>query len=244
MAMTTIAPPGPADTKRPRRRGTLVGLGLGLAVGLALGATVALLTTRDDRADPGSGSGIAAVQTRTVPVFDAVELAGTNEMTVRVGQPQEVVVRADDNLLDAVATEVRAGVLVVSDRQDFSARTPMSVTVTVPALRSATLSGTGELTVTGVAARTFTARLPGTGTLRADGRADRLDATAAGTGSLMLTGLRATHATATVEGTGSVMLTVTGTLDATVSGTGSVLYAGHPERVTKTLTGAGSITGS
>jgi hypothetical protein len=39
----------------------------------------------------------------------------------------------------------------------------MSVTVTVPALRSATRSGTGELTLTGVTARTFAQRLPGTG---------------------------------------------------------------------------------
>jgi hypothetical protein len=84
-------------------------------------------------------------------------------VTVRAGQRQEVVVRADNNLPDAVATEVRASVLVASDRWDFSARTPMSVTVTVPALRSATRSGTGELTLTGVTARTFAQRLPGTG---------------------------------------------------------------------------------
>jgi hypothetical protein len=165
-------------------------------------------------------------------------------MTVRVGQPQQVLVRADDNLLDQVVTEVHAGVLVVSDRGNFTSRSPMSVVVTVPSLRSATLSGTGQLVVTDVAANAFTARLPGTGTLVASGRAASVDASVAGDGAMRLESLLATDATVTVGGTGSVMIHVTESLNATVSGTGSIVYTGHPESVTKTITGMGSVSGS
>lgn len=253
--MTTAAPSRPTSTpSSPRRRVRLALLVLGIAVlalGIALAATVALLSSGDDNsvATKGSagatkGSGVNVSQTRTVPTFTAVDLAGTNEMTVQVGQPQHVVVRADDNLLDKVVTEVRAGVLVVSDRGNFTSRSPMSVVVSVPSLRSATLSGTGQLIVADVAAGTFTARLPGTGNLVAAGRANRVEASISGDGSMMLESLLATDATVTVRGAGSVMTHVTGSLRATVSGTGSVVYTGHPKSVSQTITGVGSVSGS
>lgn len=241
--MTTTAPSRPGPT-RPSRRSTWLALLVGLALGIALAATVAQLSLRDHNSGTEKGSGVTASETRTVPTFTAVELAGTNEMTVQVGQPQHVVVQADNNLLDQVGTEVHAGVLVVSDRGSFTSRSPMSVVVTVPSLRSATLSGTGQLMLTGVAANTFTARLPGTGTLVASGRATRIDASVSGDGAIRLESLLATDATVTVGGTGSVMIHVTGSLNATVSGTGSIIYTGHPESVTKTITGTGSVSGS
>lgn len=240
--MSTTAPSRPVPT-RPSRRGTWSALLVGLVVVIALAVTVPLLTSGDDAGTP-TGSGVAASEIRTLPAFTAVDLAATNEMTVQVGEPQQVLVRADDNLLDKVVTHVRDGVLVVSDGGSFSTRSPMSVIVTVPSLRSAELSGTGLLTVTGVAATTFTARLPGTGTLIVSGRSERVDASVSGDGALTLGSLFARDATITVRGTGSVTIHVTGSLDATVSGTGAIVYTGHPASVTKNVTGQGSITGS
>lgn len=248
--MTTTAPSRSAPTRPARPRGRLELL-VGLALAIALAAlAVALLSLRDGNSGGTNGSGttkgsgVTASETRTVPSFTAVDLAGTNEMTVQVGQPQQVIVRADENLLDQVVTEVDGGVLVVSDRGSFTTRSPMSVTVTVPSLRSATLSGTGQLVVTGVAADTFTARLPGTGTMVASGRADRVDVSVSGEGALMLDSLLATDATVTVGGAGSVAIHASGSLRATVSGTGSVVYTGHPHSVSKTVTGVGSVSGS
>src|SRR5690242_14653718 len=62
---------------------------------------------------PGAGSGHAAVQTRSLPPFDAVDLAGANNVVVRVGPRQSVVVHADDNLLGRVKTSVRSRTLLI-----------------------------------------------------------------------------------------------------------------------------------
>ena len=241
--MTTTAPSRPAAT-RPSRRGTWSALLVGLVVVIALAVTVSVLTSGDDDPTATTGSGVAASEIRRLPAFTAVDLAGTNEMTVQVGEPQQVVVRGDDNLLDKVVTQVRAGVLVVSDRGSFTTRSPMSVVVTVPSLRSATMSGTGQLTATGIAADSFTARLPGTGTLILSGRADRVAASVSGDGAATLGLLLARDATVTVSGTGSINIHVTRSLNATVSGTGAIVYTGQPASVTKSITGEGSITGS
>ena len=62
------------------------------------------------------GSGVAATQTRSLPSFRGVDLAGASTLTVHAGATQAVVVHADDNLINRVKTDVRDGVLVVSER--------------------------------------------------------------------------------------------------------------------------------
>jgi hypothetical protein len=61
------------------------------------------------------GSRIPATQARDVAAFDSVELAGSNNVLIRVGAKQSIVVRADKNLLDRVTTEVQSGQLVIAN---------------------------------------------------------------------------------------------------------------------------------
>src|SRR5215475_9171675 len=76
------------------------------------------------------GSGVHATQTRHAAAFTSVELAGSNNVVIRAGEDRSVVVKADDNLLDRVTTEVRAGKLVIGNTPgSFSTKTPMSVEV-------------------------------------------------------------------------------------------------------------------
>lgn len=231
-------PTGPPE--HGRRTAVLIGAAVVGAVVAVVAAALVVLGHSEHATTRGSG--VSASEARTLPAFSAVELAGTNQVTVQVGKPQHVVVRADRNLLDRVVTRVRSGVLVISDRGNFSTRSPMWVLVTVPSLRSATLSGTGQMTVTGVAARRFTARLSGTGTLTASGSADRLDAAVSGEGSLILAALPARDVSVAVDGTGTATVDATTSLDAALTGTGTILYAGHPAHVTKKITGTGTIT--
>ena len=190
------------------------------------------------------GSGVPATQVRTLPAFTAVDLAGSNSVTVHVGDKQTVTVHGDDNLIRHVTTTVQGGTLAVGQNRDFSTTSPMSVEITVSALDAATLSGSGVVVVTGVAADHFTVRASGSGVLVVTGTATTLDATLSGTGDIRLDGLAAHDATATVSGTGRLLVNVSHSLDATVSGVGSILYTGNPTDVTKNVTGTGSITGS
>jgi len=190
------------------------------------------------------GSGVAATQTRDVAAFKSVELAGANNVVVRIGGEQSVVVKADDNLLDRVTTEVRSGTLVIDNTQGgFSTKSPMSVEVDVPTLNALTLSGSGNIVVTGVEADSLDVSLPGSGTLTGSGTAARLDVGVAGSGMVQFTELVAQAVRAAVSGSGSVFVTATESLDASVPGSGAIIYAGSPQDVTKSITGTGAITG-
>ncbi len=190
-----------------------------------------------------NGSGVETSQTRDVPAFTGVDLAGANNVTVHVGGPQRVVVHADDTLLRRVTTVVRDRRLVIGNTAgSFSTTSPMSVDVRVPSLDSVTLSGSGVVTVDGLRATQFTVDLPGNGVLRVSGSADRLNATLGGSGDVQLQDLMARDVTALVAGSGRLQVHATGSLDAAVSGVGAISYTGSPSKVSQRITGTGSIT--
>jgi hypothetical protein len=149
-----------------------------------------------------SGSGVATTEYRELVPFSRVELAGANIVTVRVGPAQSVAVTADDNLVDHVTTTVRSGSLVIAeDVGSFTAKTPMTVTVSVPSLDGVTLSGSGTVRVDGVTATDFIADLSGSGTLKASGTVDHLTAVLSASGTVDLQGLLAQDVIARLEGT-------------------------------------------
>lgn len=242
----TIAPtsahPGRERHDSRRLRAAILAFVLG-------GLTVALLYHADvfggSNGSTSDGSGTAATQVRHVSAFDAVELAGSNNVVIHVGKKQSVVVRADDNLLGRVTTEVRSGKLVVGNTPgSFESKSPMSVEVRLPQLAAMTLAGSGNIVVDGVDAESLDVRLPGDGTLTGSGTVTRLDVSVGGSGTVMFTRVVAKDAHAVVSGSGSIFVTVTATLAASVSGTGSIVYEGKPRAVTRNVTGTGSIIGS
>lgn len=241
----TIAPT-PVHTGRQIRRSRWV---LVPIVAFLLGAlTVALLNQLDVSGGSSSstvqGSGVPASQVREVASFTGVELAGTNKVVVHVDDPQSVDVKADDNLIDRVTTEVQSGRLVIGNTPgSFSTKSPMSVEVTVPTLEALTLAGAGNIVLDGIDARSLRVELTGSGTLAGNGTATRLDVTIGGSGVVQFTQLVATDVQAAVSGSGSIFVTATRSLDASVAGTGAIVYTGNPPDVTRSVTGSGEITG-
>lgn len=206
--------------------------------------TVAVLAGNDGTPTGTStirGSGHAVTAVRPLPPFAGVELSGSTDVTVRVGTPQSVTVRADDNLVGHVRTIVRSGTLVVETTGSFSTRVPMRVTVVVPELTGVALSGSGRVDAEGVDAASFTADLSGSGTVRVAGRTDHLSASLPGSGRLDLRDLAARSVEAQLSGSGEIEVRATEALDAHVSGSGMVLYTGDPSQVTKDVTGSGTI---
>jgi hypothetical protein len=216
----------------------------GLAALVAIAATV--LVGDAFQSSPGSevrGSGVAATEARALPAFDGVELSGSNNVVIRVGPKQRVVVHADDNLLGRVTTNVEGGTLVVGNKPgSFSTKSPMHVAITTPSLRGITLSGSGVVSAAGIESPRLTVALPGSGVIRASGRAERLDVALGGSGDAQLEQLIAGDVKVVVGGSGRTVVTATTSLDAAVSGAGAVLYGGDPAHVTTTITGVGAIT--
>jgi hypothetical protein len=238
----TIAPTPVPGRHVPHRQHVLIVTLLAL-----LAVAIVLLIQHDVfQGSSGSsgvrGSGLPTAESRTLPPFSRVEVAGSNDVKVHVGIRQYVVVHADTNLVEKVTTEVRAGELVVDNRAGtFTARTPMRVDVGVRSLDSLTLSGSGVISVTGVNTRALSATLSGSGVLSASGTATRLDVTLGGSGDAQLQDVIARDVRAVVTGSGRITVTATKSLDASVPGSGAIFYGGDPPQVTTSITGSGAV---
>lgn len=220
-----------------------------MAVGalLVIAIVVALLVDRIFFADSGTavgtGSGVAATQARSVPPFTGVDLAGANNVVVRVGARRSVVVHADDNLLRRVTTRVRAGTLLVgTSRGNLDAESPMFVVVTTPSLDELRLGGAGNISASGIDSRRLTVAIPGSGNIEVSGTTRKLVVTMSGQGTALLRGLVAHDADAALGGSGTIMLTTTHRLGARVSGNGTITYGGDPPHVTQSVTGNGAVS--
>ncbi len=190
----------------------------------------------------GVGSGHAASQTRSVGAFTGVELAGGNVVTISVGKPRSVVVRADDNLIGRITTAVHGGRLVIGNTSgSFASKAPTSVSVTTPSLDELVLSGSGTVEISGIRTAHLTLAIPGSGVVRASGTAGRLDVAIPGSGTAQLAPLVARAVHASVDGSGAIVVTATQSLDARVSGSGAISYAGNPSQVTTSVTGSGVV---
>lgn len=239
--MATITPPH-HETQPARRIRLAMIAALAAAVILAV---IAVVLAARDGGSSGSGiqgSGVAASQTRATSGFSGLDLAGSNNVRVTVGEPRSVVVHADSNLLSNVTTKVVAGTLVIGDTGSFTSRSPMSVDVSVPSLSALNLSGDGQVTVTGIGAPQLTVRVSGAGLLSAAGTVTRLDVVLSGDGQAQLSQLTARDVHAAVTGSGLIQVTATTSLNAEVPGTGAITYSGDPSQVTTSVTGTGAIT--
>jgi hypothetical protein len=217
----------------------LGGLLLVIAVGaIVVGGTGGLRGVRV------GGAGAATTQTRQVPSFTGIDALGSAKVNVSVGGTQSVVVHAGRNLIDQVTTDVRSGVLQIGMRPGMRLFSGGDVTVdiTVPALDSVKLTGSGDVDVSGVSAQQFTAVLPGSGRVVVSGTAQTVQAQLAGSGQLELSNLRAQDVAAEISGSGDVTVYASRSLDATVSGSGSIRYAGDPAQVNRNVSGSGSIS--
>ena len=241
--MVISSPPRRGDQPAVhRQRGLIAALVPAVAVVVVLSAVIAALLGRGG--SPGSGlqgSGVAATQSRALPGFSSLDLAGSNKVTVEVGGRQSVVVHADSNLIRHVTTRVVAGTLVIGTTGAFTTRSPMSVDVSVPALAAVELSGSGEISVTGIHEPRMIVTLSGSGALYARGTATVLDVNLSGSGLAQLDNLVASDVRAVVAGSGLIRVAATERLSAAVPGTGAIVYSGNPQ-VTSSVTGSGSVT--
>lgn len=194
--------------------------------------------------------------------FDSVSWEANGDLSIEQTGREHLSVEAEAAVLAKIVTEVhdrrlriRFGPgsvqtrlpirfrLEVKSLSSLETRGSGSVRIgplSVPAL-SLQLSGSDELRLVQVDARTLDARLDGSGEITiSGGRVDTQHIVISGSARYDAVPLASRRADVAIEGSGEVRLAVSERLDARISGSGDVLYRGRP-KVTRMVTGAGEI---
>ena len=208
------------------------------------------------------GNGQPAAETRPIDGFDAVESKGDLEVRVERGDSFQVAVNIDSNLLTLDETHLVGSTLEITSDHHLETHLPgPHVTVKMPDVTAAELSGSGRLTVLSQeGAHPIAVRLSGSGWVEFDGNAPLVSAdisgsgeinlagqaeeirlTLSGSGSLDAVGLAAAAGSVNVAGSGNVRATINGPADVTLSGSGEVDLYGDVALQHSSKTGSGAI---
>ena len=210
------------------------------------------------------GSGKVVEEERSVSGFTGVALSGIGNLYIEVGDEEALRIEAEDNLLPYLETEVRGTTLEITTRENVNLLPlrPINFYLTVKALDTITVSGSGHAEAPGLQAEQFFATVSGSGSVKMAGlEAEALTATVSGSGGLDIAGgevemqditlsgsgkyeakgLESAEADVRLSGSGSATVRVRDRLDVTISGSGSVRYVGDPT-VRETVSGSGVVS--
>lgn len=109
------------------------------------------------------GSGDIVTESRVIDSFDRVEISTAGNADINVTGSESLVIRADDNLLDRLTSEVRAGRLDLGSRRSFTTDNVITYTITAAELTGATVSGSGNIVVALGEGDDFEATISGSG---------------------------------------------------------------------------------
>lgn len=180
-------------------------------------------------------------ETRNVPAFRAIELAGVAGAEVTVGPAQSVRVVGEAEDVGKLKTTVIDGRLEISTPRNFNSK-ELRVIISVPDLTQLELSGTGGMVAKGISNSRLSIDLSGTGGVTLEGTTGSLGIDVAGTGSVNAKNLAAKEAIVDLSGVGSAVVRVSDSIQAKVSGVGSLAVHGKPARVKKSVSGVGSVS--
>lgn len=194
------------------------------------------------------GDGRVVEEVRSLSSFSSVAVGGSFAVTLAPkGLTNQIVVRADSNLIPLIITEVKNGQLSIGVKTGSSIglATKLEIEATVTdaslALDKVEVAGSAQLTAQGIEKSSFTQSLAGSGSVTLAGRVSRLQADVSGSGRLLALDLESVDSRMVVGGSGCAAIVASSSLDATVSGSGSIFYFGSPSQVEQKVTGSGRV---
>src|SRR5688500_13409322 len=165
----------------------------------------------DARDHDGAGGGAATKRDFQVEGFEKVSLRGAHDVIVIVGPAASVRAEGDAETIERLDITVEDGELVIGSKRkrDWSfgvsrSRRKVTIHVTVPALRAATIAGSGDMRIDKVQGDSFAGEIAGSGDMDiADLRVGSADLSIAGSGGITAKGA-AQSSSVSIAGSGDV----------------------------------------
>lgn len=213
-----------------------------------LALTLAGPAAADRQRNPLDNGRPLAREWTSIDDFTGLTAIGPDTVRFTTGNRWQVRAEGDAGTLDRLRFVIKENSLLVGRRSGDDAKLPAAtIHVTAPAIRSATLAGSGVLdidrlsgsavtatmagsgtmTIGSVAAAKLNGTVAGSGELRMAGRADEANLTVAGSGRFNGRALTAGNANTAVAGSGDVTLHSDGKVAAHISGSGRVEVTGR-----------------
>lgn len=208
---------------------------------------------------PAKGSGRVVTQTPELPAFTGVEVSDALAVEIEQGQPPQVRLEGDDNLLALLDLQVHGAVLRLRQQRPFRP-TRLRIVITVwqfdsivvtgsAAVRAGTLvakelqlrgGGSGVVSLAALTAERVVLNAGGSSVIKLAGQANELQAALGGSAVVEASALQVRRVQVHAGGSAVAKVWARDTLDGGVSGSAGLRYKGEPQ-LTVSKTGAGRV---
>jgi hypothetical protein len=223
-----------------------------------------LLISCDNHFRTVEGNGVSESREKTVARFSKLEVSGSFKVIIVPSGEHKVVVEADENLHDYIRIEEDDNRVKIKMKNNVRIKNPRSIKLTVymqdvnkiELAGSVNLKSEGvlehsdklELTIAGSGDADIEVKSPevkisigGAGKVLAAGKTRNLNISIAGSGDYLGEDLMSEYVDLSIAGSGSAKVYASMGLEVSVAGSGNVYYAGNPEKVKKSIAGAGFV---
>ena len=182
---------------------------------------------KDNVTDSGTiqivGTGGVVTKTVNLSAFHSITNIAMTSVKVTKGTPQQVVLKAQQNILDVITYEIDNGELTLDFEEGVTVSTSREIEaeITIAEINGVTSIGVGNFELTGARQNTLNINIIGAGNVEAYN-------------------LEVDTCYVTVTGAGNCRVRVNGLLEVIITGTGIVFYKGHPT-IGISITGTGSV---
>jgi autotransporter translocation and assembly factor TamB len=210
-----------------------------------------------------TGNGKLITENRSLSDYDKIDVAGPFEVILIKGNEGAISIKADENLMEYIETEVKNDHLKIQLEKGYHLRSTKNIVITVAVetidaislagsgnvssadvLNAAdlnlNLAGSGEINLP-VSTKNLTSNIAGSGNIKLSGNSDVFRCEIAGSGNLEGDDLKATASHINIAGSGNVKIHAISEIHAQIVGSGNVIYTGNPAIEKSKSIGSGSI---
>ncbi len=207
------------------------------------------------------GNGDIVKEKRSTSDFDGLRIAGNFEVILEESNQAFVEINTDENLLDFIDTEVKAGILRVTQEKKLISKSKIRIFIYYQELNEIRAMGAAliknedylnsedlEIVMEGAGAvdlkiisDKLKVELSGAGVISLAGEVQEQELNLMGAGKLEAFDLDSKDCDVTVGGLGGAEIYVTEKLNATIEGVGSIRYDGQPKDINTEIKGLGRI---
>ena len=202
-------------------------------------------------------------QEKQLSAYDRIEVLGSYDVIFTDGEVGKIRIKAPDNILPLIQTEVSDGLLRIdTGKNRYRVKEPIIIYVPVDSrlkqvgikgsadiyseknLETKALNvdiyGSGDVRLQ-VEASSLALEVVGAGDIRVNGRAKDLSIDISGSGDVDTSKLTAEKAVISISGAGDVSAYVTEDVDVSITGSGDVTIKGNPKKVKQKINGSGGV---
>ena len=202
-------------------------------------------------------------QEKQLSAYDRIEVLGSYDVIFTDGEVGRIRIKAPDNILPLIQTEVSDGLLKIgAEKNRYKVKEPIIIYVPVDSrLKQVDIKGSADISTEknletkalnvsiygsgdarlAVNVSSLALEVVGSGDIRVSGRAKNLSIDINGSGDVEVPNLKAEKAVIKVNGSGDVSAYVTEDVDVSIAGAGDVTVKGNPKKVKQKINGSGGV---